>query len=241
MIVEKVIEIKNAQLYQNDALVLKDVNFEMSGSDFVFMIGKTGTGKSSFLKLLYGELALNEGEGTVAGFDLKTLKRKHIPMLRRKIGIVFQDFQLLTDRTVIMNLFFVMGATGWKDKKEMEKRAVELLQLVGLETKVNAMAYALSGGEQQRLAIARALINKPEIILADEPTGNLDPETSLEIMSLLIAVAKEEKSAIFMATHDLNMIEKFPGRVIRLENQTLREINTINRFNPFEPFNPSMG
>lgn len=241
MIVEKVIEIKNAQLYQNDALVLKDVNFEMLGSDFVFMIGKTGTGKSSFLKLLYGELALNEGEGTVAGFDLKTLKRKHIPMLRRKIGIVFQDFQLLTDRTVIMNLFFVMGATGWKDKKEMEKRAIELLQLVGLETKVNAMAYALSGGEQQRLAIARALINKPEIILADEPTGNLDPETSLEIMSLLIAVAKEEKSAIFMATHDLNMIEKFPGRVIRLENQMLREINTINRFNPFEPFNPSMG
>ena len=241
MIVEKVIEIKNAQLYQNDALVLKDVNFEMSGSDFVFMIGKTGTGKSSFLKLLYGELALNESEGTVAGFDLKTLIRKHIPMLSRKIGIVFQDFQLLTDRTVIMNLFFVMGATGWKDKKEMEKRAIELLQLVGLETKVNAMAYALSGGEQQRLAIARALINKPEIILADEPTGNLDPETSLEIMSLLIAVAKEEKSAIFMATHDLNMIEKFPGRVIRLENQTLREINTINRFNPFEPFNPSMG
>jgi len=241
MIVEKVIEIKNAQLYQNDALVLKDVNFEMSGSDFVFMIGKTGTGKSSFLKLLYGELPLKEGEGTVAGFDLKTLKRKHIPMLRRKIGIVFQDFQLLTDRTVIMNLFFVMGATGWKDKKEMEKRAIELLQLVGLETKVNAMAYALSGGEQQRLAIARALINKPEIILADEPTGNLDPETSLEIMSLLIAVAKEEKSAIFMATHDLNMIEKFPGRVIRLENQTLKEINTINRFNPFEPFNPSVG
>jgi cell division transport system ATP-binding protein len=241
MIVEKVIEIKNAQLYQNDALVLKDVNFEMSGSDFVFMIGKTGTGKSSFLKLLYGELPLKEGEGTVAGFDLKTLKRKQIPMLRRKIGIVFQDFQLLTDRTVIMNLFFVMGATGWKDKKEMEKRAIELLQLVGLETKVNAMAYALSGGEQQRLAIARALINKPEIILADEPTGNLDPETSLEIMSLLIAVAKEEKSAIFMATHDLNMIEKFPGRVIRLENQTLKEINTINRFNPFEPFNPSVG
>jgi cell division transport system ATP-binding protein len=162
-------------------------------------------------------------------------------MLRRKIGIVFQDFQLLTDRTVIMNLFFVMGATGWNDNKEMEKRAIELLQLVGLEKKVNSMAYALSGGEQQRLAIARALINKPEIILADEPTGNLDPETSLEIMSLLIAVAKEEKSAIFMATHDLNMIEKFPGRVIRVENQTLREINTINRFNPFEPFNPSMG
>jgi len=241
MIVEKVIEIKNAQLYQNDALVLKDVNFEMSGSDFVFMIGKTGTGKSSFLKLLYGELPLIEGEGTVAGFDLKTLKRKDIPMLRRKIGIVFQDFQLLTDRTVIMNLFFVMGATGWNDNKEMEKRAIELLQLVGLEKKVNSMAYALSGGEQQRLAIARALINKPEIILADEPTGNLDPETSLEIMSLLIAVAKEEKSAIFMATHDLNMIEKFPGRVIRVENQTLREINTINRFNPFEPFNPSMG
>lgn len=223
MIVEKVIEIKNAQLYQNDALVLKDVNFEMSGSDFVFMIGKTGTGKSSFLKLLYGELPLKEGEGTVAGFDLKTLKRKHIPMLRRKIGIVFQDFQLLTDRTVIMNLFFVMGATGWKHKKEMEKRAIELLQLVGLETKVNAMAYALSGGEQQRLAIARALINKPEIILADEPTGNLDPKTSLEVMELLNEIHKSGKT-ILMATHDYQLIVKYKQKTVKCEGGELFEV-----------------
>lgn len=235
---EKVIEIKNAKIYQQDALVLSDVNFEMIGSDFVYLIGKTGSGKSTFLKTLYGELLLSEGEGTVAGFNLVTLKKKEIPMLRRKIGIVFQDFQLLTDRTVLQNLYFVMGATGWKNKKDMEKRAIEVLQLVGLETKVNTMAYALSGGEQQRVSIARALINKPELILADEPTGNLDPETSQEIMSLLIAVAKEEKSAIFMATHDMAMVEKYPGRVIRVENNTLKEVNTINRFNPFQEFNP---
>jgi cell division transport system ATP-binding protein len=236
--VEKVIEIKNAKIYQQNALVLDDVNFEMTGSDFVYLIGKTGSGKSTFLKTLYGEILISEGEGAVVGFDLTQLTRKEIPFLRRKIGIVFQDFQLLTDRTVLNNLYFVMGATGWKKKKEMEKRAIELLQLVGLESKVNAMAYALSGGEQQRLSIARALINKPELILADEPTGNLDPETSQEIMSLLIAVAKEEKSAIFMATHDMNMVEKYPGRVVRVENQTLREISTINRFNPFQQFNP---
>jgi len=236
--VEKVIEIKNAKIYQQNILVLGDVNFEMNGSDFVYLIGKTGSGKSTFLKTLYGELMIGEGEGTVAGFDLMNLKKKDIPMLRRKIGIVFQDFQLLTDRTVLKNLYFVMGATGWKDKVLMEKRAIEVLQLVGLETKVNSMAYALSGGEQQRLSIARALINKPELILADEPTGNLDPETSQEIMSLLIAVAQEEKSAIFMATHDMAMVEKYPGRVIRVENQTLKEVSTINRFNPFQQFNP---
>jgi len=236
--VEKVIEIKNAKIYQQNVLVLGDVNFEMNGSDFVYLIGKTGSGKSTFLKTLYGELMIGEGEGTVAGFDLMNLKKKDIPMLRRKIGIVFQDFQLLTDRTVLKNLYFVMGATGWKDKVLMEKRAIEVLQLVGLETKVNSMAYALSGGEQQRLSIARALINKPELILADEPTGNLDPETSQEIMSLLIAVAQEEKSAIFMATHDMAMVEKYPGRVIRVENQTLKEVSTINRFNPFQQFNP---
>lgn len=235
---EKVIEIKNAKIYQQNVLVLGDVNFEMNGSDFVYLIGKTGSGKSTFLKTLYGELMIGEGEGTVAGFDLMNLKKKDIPMLRRKIGIVFQDFQLLTDRTVLKNLYFVMGATGWKDKVLMEKRAIEVLQLVGLETKVNSMAYALSGGEQQRLSIARALINKPELILADEPTGNLDPETSQEIMSLLIAVAQEEKSAIFMATHDMAMVEKYPGRVIRVENQTLKEVSTINRFNPFQQFNP---
>jgi cell division transport system ATP-binding protein len=157
-------------------------------------------------------------------------------MLRRKIGIVFQDFQLLMDRTVLQNLLFVMGATGWKDKALMEKRAKELLQLVGIEQKINSMPHALSGGEQQRVSIARALVNKPALILADEPTGNLDPETSEEIMRLLIAVAQEEKTAVLMATHDMTMVEKFPGRVMRVENGKIKEISTINRFNPFTPF-----
>jgi cell division transport system ATP-binding protein len=237
--VENVIEIKNAKIYQNDVLILDDINFELGESEFVYIIGRTGSGKSSLLKTLYGEILLNEGQGKVAGFDLRTLKKNDIPMLRRKIGVVFQDFQLLTDRTVLKNLFFVMGATGWKDKTDMLKRAKEVLQLVGLEQKMNSMSYALSGGEQQRLSIARALLNRPALILADEPTGNLDPETSQEIMRLLIAVAIEEKSAILMATHDMTMVEKYPGRVIRVENKKLKEVNTINRFNPFQQFDPS--
>ena len=236
---ENVIELKNAKIYQQNRVVLDDVNFVLGEAEFVYLIGKTGSGKSTLLKTLYGEVLLSEGEGTVASFNLKTLTKKEIPMLRRKIGVVFQDFQLLTDRTVLKNLFFVMGATGWKDKALMQKRAVEVLQLVGLEKKINSMSYALSGGEQQRLSIARALLNKPALILADEPTGNLDPETSQEIMHLLIAVAQEEKSAVFMATHDMTMVEKYPGRVVRVENQQLKEVNTINRFNPFQQFNPT--
>jgi cell division transport system ATP-binding protein len=236
--VKNVIELKNAKIYQQNSVVLDDVNFVLGEAEFVYLIGKTGSGKSTLLKMLYGEVLLSEGEGAVAGFNLKTLTKKDVPMLRRKIGVVFQDFQLLTDRTVLKNLFFVMGATGWKDKDLMQKRATEVLQLVGLEKKMNAMSYALSGGEQQRLSIARALLNKPELILADEPTGNLDPETSEEIMHLLIAVAQEEKSAVFMATHDMTMVEKYPGRVVRVENQQLKEVNTINRFNPFQQFNP---
>jgi len=152
--------------------------------------------------------------------------------LRRNIGIVFQDFQLLTDRSVLKNLMFVMGASGWKDKKLMEKRAKEVLQLVGIEQKINAMPYALSGGEQQRVSIARALLNHPKLILADEPTGNLDPETSEEIMRLLIAVAQEEKTAVLMATHDMTLIEKFPGKTLRVANGTVQEISSINQFNP---------
>ena len=236
---ENVIELKGAKIYQNNVLILEDVNFNLGESEFVYIIGRTGSGKSSLLKTLYGELLLGEGQGSVAGFDLRTLSKKEIPMLRRKIGVVFQDFQLLTDRSVLKNLFFVMGATGWKDKSEMQKRAKEVLQLVGLEQKINSMPYALSGGEQQRLSIARALLNKPALILADEPTGNLDPETSEEIMRLLIAVAIEEKSAILMATHDMTMVEKYPGRVVRVENRSVKEVNTINRFNPFQQFDPS--
>ena len=236
---KNVIELKNAKIYQQNSVVLDDVNFILGESEFVYLIGKTGSGKSTLLKTFYGEVFLSEGEGNVAGYNLKTLTKKEIPMLRRKIGVVFQDFQLLTDRTVLKNLFFVMGATGWTDKDLMQKRAKEVLQLVGLEKKMNAMSYALSGGEQQRLSIARALLNKPALILADEPTGNLDPETSEEIMHLLIAVAQEEKSAVFMATHDMTMVEKYPGRVVRVENQQLKEVNTINRFNPFQQFNPT--
>ncbi len=204
---------------------MEDVNLVLNETEFAYLIGKTGSGKSSLLKILYGELALTEGDGTVSGFDLRNLKRAEVPMLRRKIGIVFQDFQLLMDRTVIQNMIFVLGATGWKDKTLIQKRALSVLQLVGVEQKANTMPHALSGGEQQRVAIARALLNQPELILADEPTGNLDPETSEEIMHLLIAVAKEEKSAILMATHDLNMVKKFPARVLRVGNGSVTEVN----------------
>lgn len=230
-----VIDIHSGEIKQNGVTVLLDVNIEIKSDEFVYLIGKTGSGKSSLLKTLYGELSLSTGTGTVAGFDLNSLKRKDIPKLRRNIGIVFQDFQLLTDRSVLKNLLFVMGASGWKDKTLMNKRAKEVLQLVGIESKLNAMPHALSGGEQQRVSIARALINRPQLILADEPTGNLDPETSEEIMRLLVAVAKEEKAAILMATHDMSMVEKYPGRILRVENKTVKDINSIHSFDPSQP------
>lgn len=235
-LVEQIIRIQNGKVFQNNNLIIRDINFEMKGDELVYLIGKTGSGKSSLLKMLYGELPLGEGTGEVVGFDIASLKKKQVPLLRRKLGIVFQDFQLLTDRTVGENLKFVMGATGWHDKHLMQRRALEVLQLVGLETKMNVKPHALSGGEQQRISIARALINKPALILADEPTGNLDPETSEEVMQLLIAVAKEEKSAVFMATHDMTIVEKYPGRVVRVEDGLLKEVSTLNRFNPFETF-----
>ena len=222
--VSAVIELNQVNIYQSKKLILENVDLTLNETEFAYLIGKTGSGKSSLLKILYGELPLTEGNGSVAGFDLKNLKRKEVPMLRRKIGIVFQDFQLLMDRTVIQNMIFVLGATGWKDKTLIQKRALSVLQLVGVEQKANAMPHALSGGEQQRVAIARALLNQPELLLADEPTGNLDPETSEEIMHLLIAVAQEEKSAILMATHDLNMVKKFPARVLRVGNGSVTEV-----------------
>lgn len=233
---DNVIEIRNGEIHQKGIKVLGDVNVAIQQDEFVYLIGKTGSGKSSLLKTLYGELSLSSGSGNVADFDLNKLKRRDIPKLRRSLGIVFQDFQLLTDRSVLKNLLFVMGASGWKDKKLMSARAQEVLVMVGLKDKMNDMPFALSGGEQQRVSIARALLNKPKIILADEPTGNLDPETSAEIMQLLIAIAKEEKAAVLMATHDMSMIEKYPGRILRVENGTVREINTMNQFDPFTQF-----
>ncbi len=223
----KVITLANAQIYQQEKLILKNVWFDLEETEFAYLIGKTGSGKSSLLKTLYGELPLVEGEGHVSEYNLKRITKKEIPFLRRKIGIVFQDFQLLSDRTVIDNLAFVLGATGWKDKELIRKRALSCLQLVGIEQKANSFPHTLSGGEQQRVSIARALLNQPSLILADEPTGNLDPETSEEIMQLLIAVAKEEKTAILMATHDMNMVEKFPGRIIKVEEGEIIEVKKL--------------
>lgn len=228
-----VIEIKNGAVFQSGKAVLTDINLEIQQDEFIYLIGKTGSGKSSLLKMLYGELPLQEGSGNVAEFSMEKLKRKQIPQLRRQLGIVFQDFQLLTDRSVYKNLEFVMGASGWKDKKLMKSRAEEVLLLVGLKSKLNVMPHALSGGEQQRVAVARALLNRPQIILADEPTGNLDPETSAEIMELLIAVAKEQKAAVVMATHDMHMIEKYPGRVFRVEDNKISEVRGMTDFDPF--------
>lgn len=224
--------IKNGQISQGGVVVLKDVNLHLNKGEFVYLIGKTGSGKSSLLKTLYGELIMDSGEGKIADYKLHELVRKDVPYLRRKLGIVFQDFQLLSDRNVMENLSFVMRATGWKVKKEIQKRAEDVLSLVGLENKGKKMPNQLSGGEQQRVSIARALVNKPAFILADEPTGNLDPETSREIMNVLLAIAKEGTS-VLMATHDISIMEQFPSRTIRVENHTVKELNIINEFDPF--------
>lgn len=214
---EPIIELRHANIYQGNSIVLQDVNLTVNKGEFVYLIGKTGTGKSSLLKTLYGELPLREGEGTVAGFNLKDLNWKKVPFLRRNLGVVFQDFQLLTDRNVNNNLKFVLKATGWTDEVLMDEKIADVLDKVGLKAKGFKMPYELSGGEQQRVDIARALLNSPKIILADEPTGNLDPETSDEIMQLLIHIARDYKTTVVMASHDYIVVQKFPARMIRTE------------------------
>ena len=230
---EKVIAVHEGVIRQQERTIVKGLNFELAKNEIVFLIGKTGSGKSSVLKLLYGELPLEEGTGSVVGFDLMQLKKKDIPSLRRKIGIVFQDFQLLTDRTVYKNLEFVLKATGWTDKSLIDQRIEEVLNIVSLKDKLHTMPFALSGGEQQRITIARALLNKPELILADEPTGNLDPETSEEIMRILIAIAAEQNTGILMATHDMSLVDKFPNKVLRVENGTVKHVESLGTFDPF--------
>jgi len=217
MLPETIIDLKNLSVFQRNILVLSDVSIKIGKGEFVYLIGKTGTGKSSLLKTLYAELPVQDGEANVAGYDLGKLKRREIPYLRRKMGIVFQDFQLLADRSVNENLLFVMKATGWKNKVEMNDRIEDVLDKVGLKTKGFKMPYQLSGGEQQRVSIARALINDPELILADEPTGNLDPETSAGIMSLLMDISNSGR-AVLMATHNYALMEKFPSRTLKCEN-----------------------
>ncbi len=220
MATEPIIRLKDLSVFQRKNLVLTKVNLSLYKGEFAYLIGKTGSGKTSLLKTLYGELPVIDGNAWVAGFDLKSIKRKEIPLLRRRLGIVFQDFQLLEDRSVAENLMFVLKATGWKDKKLIEQRIQEVLLQVDLVVKAYKMPHQLSGGEQQRVAIARALLNRPEVILADEPTGNLDPETSNGILRLLMSIS-ESGQAVVMATHNYNLIHKFPARIIKCEEGTL--------------------
>ena len=225
---EAIVELKNVNIYQSDALILEDVNIIVNKAEFVYLVGKTGTGKSSLLKTMYGDLTMREGEGTVAGFNLRDMNWKKVPYLRRNLGVVFQDFQLLTDRNVIDNLKFVLKATGWKDEKLMNEKINDVLDKVGLKSKGFKMPYEMSGGEQQRVDIARALLNSPKLILADEPTGNLDPETSDEIMQLLFQISREYGTTVIMATHDYRVVSKFPARTLRTEKGKVFDNATIS-------------
>jgi cell division transport system ATP-binding protein len=218
-----VLELNNAAIYQRESLILSEVDVHVNKGDFVYLIGKTGTGKSSFMKTLYGDLPLTEGEGTIVDFNLRTLKEKDIPFLRRKLGVVFQDFKLLTDRNIKDNLLFVLKATGWKDQKAMDLKIDEVLDKVGMKSKGFKFPYQLSGGEQQRVAIARALLNDPELILADEPTGNLDPQTSVEVMEVLQEISKNGNT-ILMATHDYALLLKYPSKTLKCDGQRVFEV-----------------
>ncbi|WP_372919585.1 cell division ATP-binding protein FtsE [Salegentibacter sp.] len=220
---ETILDLKNAAIYQRESLILSEVDVTVNKGEFVYLIGKTGTGKSSFMKTLYGDLPLSEGEGTIVDYNLRTLKEKDIPYLRRKLGVVFQDFKLLTDRNIKDNLLFVLKATGWKDQKAMDHKIDEVLDKVGMKSKGFKYPYQLSGGEQQRVAIARALLNDPELILADEPTGNLDPQTSVEVMEVLQEISKNGNT-ILMATHDYALLLKYPSKTLKCDGQRVFEV-----------------
>jgi len=225
---EIIVELKQANIYQGENLILQNVNITVEKGQFVYLVGKTGTGKSSLLKTLYGDIALREGDGQVAGFNLREMDWKKVPYLRRTLGVVFQDFQLLTDRNVNDNLKFVLKATGWKDTRLMDEKIADVLDKVGLKSKGFKMPFEMSGGEQQRVDIARALLNSPKLILADEPTGNLDPETSDEIMQLLFRISRDYGTSIVMATHDYRVINKFPARMVRTERGQVTDNATIS-------------
>lgn len=216
-----IIEYKGVDILRNEHVVLKDVNFSVDPGKMVYLVGRVGSGKSSLLKTLYGEVPVTSGEARIFDYDLRNLRRRDIPFLRRRIGIVFQDFQLLMDRTAYANLEFVLEATGWKDREARDERIDQVLREVGMLTKAYKMPHELSGGEQQRIVIARALLNRPELILADEPTGNLDPATSEQIMAHLYDIARNTDTAVIMATHNLTMLDTFPGRTLRCDGKEL--------------------
>lgn len=220
---QSVLSLKNATIYQEDKVILSNVNLEVNHGEFLYIIGKTGSGKSSLMKTLYADLPLTEGEGHVVEYDLATLKEDDIPYLRRKIGIVFQDFKLLPDRSIKDNMLFVLKATGWTDHEEMLNKIDEVLDKVGMKEFVNKMPHQISGGEQQRVAIARALLNDPELILADEPTGNLDPQTSVEVLGVLKKINANGKT-IIMATHDYALLMKFPSKTLKCEDAKIFEV-----------------
>lgn len=220
---EKIIEYHNVEVMRNEHVALRDVDFSVSAGEFVYLLGKVGSGKTSLMKTIYAEVPVRQGDARVFDYDLRTIRPKDVPFLRRKIGIVFQDFQLLTDRTAYANLDFVLQATGWKDSADRERRIDEVLRQVGMATKAFKMPHQLSGGEQQRIVIARALLNKPGLIIADEPTGNLDPETGDQIMAHLYGIAQQEGTAVIVATHNHGFVRRFPGRVLRCERKQLME------------------